>query len=62
MPILKVSKNFQLTLPKEIRDNFNLSPGDHLQLEVEDDRMYLEPVKIVPIRNIKKSPNSIKVK
>ncbi|TAM78175.1 AbrB/MazE/SpoVT family DNA-binding domain-containing protein [bacterium] len=34
----------QMTLPKEVRDRFNLKAGDKLSVTVEDDRIVLAPV------------------
>jgi len=52
MPVVKISKHFQITLPKEIRDELKVGAGDHIQLEIKNGRVFFEPVKIIPVRDM----------
>ncbi len=48
---LTVDKAGRIVIPKPLRDELRLDPGDALQLESEDDRIILRPVReAIPIR------------
>ena len=48
---LTVDKAGRIVIPRQLRDELRLDPGDSLELESEDDRMVLRPVrKAIPIR------------
>jgi AbrB family looped-hinge helix DNA binding protein len=47
MPLLKLRRFFQLTLPAEIRKQLNLVEGDYLEAEVVDEGILLKPVSVV---------------
>ena len=38
----------RVVLPKPVREALRLGPGDQLDVESEDDRLILSPVRIVP--------------
>ncbi len=40
---VKVSKKFQVVIPKEVRKNVNLSAGDQLMVRVEDGSIIMIP-------------------
>ena len=40
-----VSKKGQVVIPKEVREELNLTPGTVLEVQVEDRKIVLEPVK-----------------
>jgi len=40
---VKVSKKFQVVIPKEVRKNVNLSAGDQLIIKVEDGSIIMIP-------------------
>ena len=40
---VKVSKKFQVVIPKEVRRNVNLSAGDQLIVKVEDGNIIMVP-------------------
>ena len=42
---LTVDKAGRIVLPKPVRDNLQLAPGDELELESLDDRITLRPVR-----------------
>lgn len=45
MPIRKLTRNFQLTIPAEIRKSLGLDIGDYVEIEKEDDKIVLKKVK-----------------
>jgi AbrB family looped-hinge helix DNA binding protein len=45
MMTIKVSPKFQIVIPKEIRRNLNLKPGQKLQILLFEDRVELRPFK-----------------
>jgi len=45
---ISIDKAGRLVLPKAIRDQMRLSPGDDLVLESEDERITLRPVRARP--------------
>ena len=40
-----VSKKGQVVIPKDVRERLNLTPGTVLEVQVEDRKVVLEPVK-----------------
>lgn len=45
---ISVQSRNLITLPKEIRDQLNISIGDILDVRIEDGKIILEPYKLVP--------------
>jgi AbrB family looped-hinge helix DNA binding protein len=43
-----IDKAGRLVLPKSIRDSLRIGPGDELEIESDDDRIVLSPVRIHP--------------
>lgn len=43
MPIIKVIRNGQITLPKEFRDALGVKEGDILEAEMKENQMVLKP-------------------
>ena len=41
MPASKVTRNYQITIPKEIREKLQINVGDILVVDVENDRIIL---------------------
>ncbi len=47
MELIKVRRNFQLTIPQALREKLGLAVGDYVQSDVEDDRIVIRPVEVV---------------
>ncbi len=47
MPLVKVKRYCQITLPSLIRKRFNVDEGDYLEIDEIDGNMVLKPVKMV---------------
>ena len=45
MPIRKLTRNYQLTIPAEIRKALGLDIGDYVEIQREDDKIILKKVK-----------------
>ena len=43
MPIVKVVRNGQITLPKEFRDALSIDEGQILEAEIKNSRIILKP-------------------
>jgi AbrB family looped-hinge helix DNA binding protein len=55
MPNVKVSPKFQIVIPKEIREQFQLKPGEELQIYVLDRSIRIHrPRSIKELRGIAK--------
>ena len=44
MSIVWITRKYQITIPKEVREKLNLRIGDLLKVEVEDDKIVLKPL------------------
>ena len=44
MQVVKITRKYQITIPKEVREKLNLHIGDLLKVEVEDDKIILKPI------------------
>ena len=47
MTLAKVKNNFQLTIPRRLRDKLKLSVGDFVEIENKDCTLIIKPVKMV---------------
>ncbi len=47
MPIVRIKRNYQITIPQSLRRKFNLVTGDYVEIEDRDSGMILRPVKVV---------------
>lgn len=47
MPLVKVKRYCQITLPSLIRKKFSIDEGDYLEIDEIDGNMVLKPVKVV---------------
>ena len=62
MPIVKVVRNGQITLPKEFRDALGIDEGQILEAEIKDSRIILKPLAIVERGSVLSSKGKQKVK
>ena len=46
--IVTLQTRSTLTIPREMRERLGISPGDPLEAEVEEGRLVLTPVAVVP--------------
>jgi AbrB family looped-hinge helix DNA binding protein len=53
MPIVKVSPKFQVVIPKELRERYEIKPGTVFRVRVEEDVIFFEPA---PLAKKKKRP------
>lgn len=44
MPLLKIKRSAQVTLPSELRQQFHLAEGDYLEAEARPEGILLKPV------------------
>ena len=47
MPLVKVKRFAQVTLPSDVRKQFHIAEGDYLEAEVVEDGILLKPVAVV---------------
>jgi AbrB family looped-hinge helix DNA binding protein len=47
MPLIKVKKNYQITIPTALRRNLKIAEGDYLEVEKQDSELILKPVKMI---------------
>ena len=47
MPLVKIKRFSQVTLPPEVRRKFNLNEGDYLEAEAVADGILLKPVAVI---------------
>ncbi|MCL4500519.1 MAG: AbrB/MazE/SpoVT family DNA-binding domain-containing protein [Deltaproteobacteria bacterium] len=47
MELVKVKRNFQITLPQNFRKMVPLAEGDYLEVEVKDGALIIRPVKVI---------------
>jgi len=47
MVLMKIRKNFQLTIPRGLRRKFNLAEGDYVEVDSKDEFIVLRLVKVV---------------
>ncbi len=47
MTLMKIRKNYQITIPNSLRKKLNLAIGDYVEIENQDSQIILTPVKLV---------------
>ena len=47
MPITKIKRNYQITLPRSVRDELKLAVGDYLEIERCEGQIVIKPVKLI---------------
>jgi antitoxin MazE len=48
MELIKVKKNFQVTLPSNLRKKLNIKEGDYLDILEKNGSFVIKPMKIIP--------------
>ena len=62
MPVVKILRHGQITLPKEIRKILGVEEGDLLELGLEDARVFLQPKVLVDKQTVLSEAGEIKIK
>ncbi len=44
MPIVKITRNYQVTIPKQIREKLGLKEGDRVEIYWEEDKIIIKKV------------------
>jgi AbrB family looped-hinge helix DNA binding protein len=47
MELVKVKRNYQITIPQNLRRSIRLAEGDYLEMEIKDGALVLKPVKVI---------------
>ena len=47
MELMRIKKNYQITIPRSLRDKIRLEEGDYLEFTVQDGCILLGPAKVV---------------
>jgi AbrB family looped-hinge helix DNA binding protein len=47
MELVKVKKNYQITIPQALRRLMRLAEGDYVEMDVRDGSLVISPVKVV---------------
>jgi antitoxin MazE len=47
MELVKVKKNYQITIPQNLRRIFRLVVGDYVEMDIKDNTLVIRPVKVV---------------
>ena len=47
MNLIKVSKNYQITIPRNLRKKLNISQGDYMEVNGQNGEIVIRPVKMV---------------
>ena len=48
MELLKVKRHYQITIPQSLRDKLALAVGDYVQADLEDGKIIIRPVEVIP--------------
>ena len=62
MPLVKILRHGQITLPKEIRKILGVEEGDLLELGLENARVFLQPKVLVDKESVLSEVGEIKIK
>ena len=62
MPVVKILRHGQITLPKEIRKILGVEEGDLLEVGLEDARVFLQPKILVDKQTVLSETGEIKIK
>jgi AbrB family looped-hinge helix DNA binding protein len=62
MPVVKILRHGQITLPKDIRKILGVEEGDLLEVGLEDARVFLQPKVLVDKQTVLSEAGEIKIK
>jgi AbrB family looped-hinge helix DNA binding protein len=62
MPVVKILRHGQITLPKEVRKILGVGEGDLLEVGLENARVFLQPKVLVDKQTILSEAGEIKIK
>jgi AbrB family looped-hinge helix DNA binding protein len=62
MPLVKILRHGQITLPKEIRKILGVEEGDLLEVGLENARVFLKPKVLVDKESVLSEAGGIKIK
>ena len=62
MPVVKILRHGQITLPKEIRNILGVEEGDLLELGFENARVFLQPKVLVDKQSVLSEAGEIRIK
>ena len=62
MPVVKILRHGQITLPKEIRKILGVEEGDLLELGLENARIFLQPKVLMDKQTVLSETGKIKIK
>jgi AbrB family looped-hinge helix DNA binding protein len=62
MPVVKILRHGQITLPKEIRKILGVEEGDLLELGLENAKVFLKPKALVDKQSVLSAASEIKIK
>jgi len=62
MPVVKILRHGQITLPKEIRKILGVEEGDLLEVGLENARVFLQPKVLVDKQTVLSEVGEIKIK
>ena len=62
MPVVKILRHGQITLPKEIRKILGVEEGDLLELGLEDAKIFLKPKVLMDKETVLSEGGKIKIK
>ena len=62
MPVVKILRHGQITLPKEIRKILGVEEGDLLELGFENARVFLQPKTLVDKETVLSEAGEMKIK
>ena len=47
MSLVKIKKNYQITIPRSLRQKIRLAVGDYVEIDNQDDCITIKPVKVI---------------
>ena len=47
MELVKVKRNYQITIPQNLRKIIRLTVGDYVEVDIKDDTLVIRPVKVI---------------